>query len=53
MERDGLSEHEAKARLAAQWPIEEKAKRADYVIWTDRSFAETDAQVAAVLAKLR
>lgn len=53
MARDGLSEHDAKARLAAQWPIEEKAKRADYVIWTDRSFAETDAQVAAVLAKLR
>ena len=53
MARDGLTEREARARLAAQWPIEEKAKRADYVIWTDRSFAETDAQVAAVLAKLR
>ena len=53
MARDGLSDHDAKARLAAQWPIEEKAKRADHVIWTDRSFAETDAQVAAVLAKLR
>ena len=53
MARDGLSEHDAKARLAAQWPIEEKAKRADHVIWTDRSFAETDAQIAAVLAKLR
>ena len=53
MARDGLSEHDAKARLAAQWPIEEKAKRADHVIWTDRSFAETDAQVAAVLTKLR
>ena len=51
--RDGLSEHDANARLAAQWPIEEKAKRADHVIWTDRSFAETDAQIAAVLAKLR
>ena len=52
MARDGLSEHDAKARLAAQWPIEEKAKRADYVIWTDRGFAETDAQVAAVLNRL-
>lgn len=51
--RDGLSEHDARARLAAQWPIEEKAKRADHVIWTDRSFAETDAQIAAVLDKLR
>ena len=53
MARDGLSEHDAKARLAAQWPIEEKAKRADHVIWTDRGFAETDAQIAGVLAKLR
>jgi dephospho-CoA kinase len=53
MARDGLSEHDAKARLAAQWPIEEKAKRADHVIWTDRSFAETDAQIGEVLAKLR
>ncbi len=52
MARDGLSEHDARARLAAQWPIEEKAKRADHVIWTDRSFAETDAQIAEVLSKL-
>jgi len=53
MARDGLSEHDARARLAAQWPIEEKAKRADHVIWTDRSFAETDKQIADVLTKLR
>ena len=52
MGRDGLSEHDARARLAAQWPIEEKVKRADHVIWTDRSFAETDAQIAEVLSKL-
>ena len=52
MARDGLSEHDARARLAAQWPIEEKVKRADHVIWTDRSFAETDAQIAEVLSKL-
>ncbi len=43
--RDGLSEREARARLAAQWPIEEKVKRATHVIWTDRGFAETDRQV--------
>ena len=46
--RDGLSEPDARARLAAQWPIEEKARRADYVIRTDGTFAETDAQVHAV-----
>ena len=51
--RDGLTEEDALKRLAAQWPIDEKAKRADYVIRTDGTFAETDAQVAAVLEALR
>jgi dephospho-CoA kinase len=45
MARDDLSHADALARLAAQWPIEEKIKRAGRVIWTDRGFAETDAQV--------
>jgi dephospho-CoA kinase len=51
--RDGLSEPDARARLAAQWPIDEKVNRADYVIWTDGTFAETDAQINAVAASLR
>src|SRR5687768_4670503 len=46
MARDNLSDSEARARLAAQWPIEEKVKRADHVVWTDRGFAETDRQVS-------
>ncbi len=45
MARDTLTDAEARARLAAQWPIEEKVKRASRVIWTDRGFAETDRQV--------
>ena len=45
MARDNLSDAAARARLAAQWPIEEKVKRAGRVIWTDRGFAETDRQV--------
>ena len=48
MARDKLTDREARARLAAQWPIEEKVKRAHYVIWTDRGFAETDRQVADI-----
>ena len=48
MARDGLTEDEARARVASQWPIEEKVGRASYVIWTDRGFAETDGQVKAV-----
>jgi dephospho-CoA kinase len=43
--RDGLTDAEARARLAAQWPIEEKVRRATHVIWTDRGFTQTDRQV--------
>lgn len=50
--RDGLSEADARARIAAQLPIEEKAARGDHVIWTDRGFAETDAQVRTVFELL-
>ena len=52
MTRDGLSEAEARARLAAQWPIEEKARRADYLIRTDGTFAATDAQIEEVFRRL-
>jgi dephospho-CoA kinase len=51
--RDGLREEEARARLAAQWPISEKVKRADYVIPTGGTFAETDAAVQQVALELR
>jgi dephospho-CoA kinase len=47
-DRDGLSIADAQARIAAQWPIEDKVARADYVIWTDGTFEETDAQVKSV-----
>ncbi len=53
MARDGLTRADARERLAAQWPIDEKARRADYVIRTDGSFAETEAQVRAVFERLR
>ncbi len=53
MLRDGLTREAAERRVAAQLPIEEKVRRADYVIRTDGTFAETDAQVAALLASLR
>jgi dephospho-CoA kinase len=48
MSRDGLSEPEARARLDAQWPIDEKVARATYVIRTDGTLADTDAQVRTV-----
>ena len=43
--RDGLTDTDARARLAAQWPIAEKVARAPIVIWTDRGFEETDRQI--------
>jgi dephospho-CoA kinase len=46
--RDQLPVEEAKARISAQWPISEKARRADYVIMTDWTFAETEGQVRKV-----
>jgi dephospho-CoA kinase len=52
MARDRLSDAEARARVAAQWPIEEKARRASRVIWTDGGFAETDRQVKDVYEML-
>jgi dephospho-CoA kinase len=50
--RDGLSEREARGRLDSQWPIEDKAARADYVIKTDGTAADTDSQVKTVYEML-
>lgn len=52
VERNRLSEADARARIAAQLPIGEKVSRADHVIWTDGGFADTDAQVRAVFDRL-
>lgn len=48
----GLSRDAGEQRLSAQLPAEEKARRADYVIRTDGTFEETDAQVLQVLREL-
>ena len=45
----GMNEEEAQQRIAAQWPSGDKATRADFVIRTDGTFAETDAQIADIL----
>jgi dephospho-CoA kinase len=47
-----LSESDARARLAAQSPIDEKVRRAHYVVRTDGGFAETDAEIDRVYAGL-
>ena len=52
MARDRLSHEEASARLAAQWPLDEKVRRADHVIWTTGSFEETEGQIEKVVVQL-
>lgn len=52
MARNQLSEAEARQRIAAQLPIGDKVRRADYVIRTDGTFEETDRQVRDVAAAL-
>ena len=52
MARDALTETEARQRIEAQWPIEEKVRRADHVIRTDGTFEETNHQVRALLEQL-
>ena len=49
----GLSDGEARQRIAAQWPTEDKARRATFVIRTDGTLEETDRQVEYVLTSLK
>jgi len=51
--RDHVTEAEAQQRIAAQLPIQEKVRRADYVIRTDGTHAETDGQVAEIYEALK
>lgn len=53
MARDGISDREARLRIAAQLPLAEKIAKADYVIRTDGSFANTNRQVNEVVSELR
>jgi dephospho-CoA kinase len=48
MSRDGLSRAEAEARLAAQMPIDDKARRADHIIDTSGTFQDTDTQIGRI-----
>ena len=50
--RDGISEEAARQRLGAQWATDKKTAQADYVIWTDGSFEETQQQVERICRAL-
>jgi dephospho-CoA kinase len=53
MTRDSLSRPEARARIAAQLPLEEKVRQADYVIDNSGSNEETRATADRVLDAIR
>lgn len=53
MNRDGVTEEEARHRISAQWPLPDKIAKADYVIRTDGTFDDTNRQVDAVASQLR
>ncbi len=52
MARDGLSETRAKARIAAQAPLDEKRALADYTIDTSGTLADTEARAHVVYGLL-
>jgi dephospho-CoA kinase len=53
LQQRGLSAADAKLRIAAQMPLDEKRRLADEVIDCSRSIEETRRQVKAVIGKLR
>jgi len=53
MVRNGYSRDEAEARIASQLPIQEKARRATFVIDNSGTRNETIAQVALLVGRLR
>jgi dephospho-CoA kinase len=52
MARDGMAEVGARARMASQMPVAEKAKRAHYVIDNSGDRAQTEGQVKVVYEAL-
>lgn len=53
MQRDGVDEAAVRRRMANQLPLEEKVKRADYVIENSGDLAALDAAVARLIAWLQ
>ena len=49
----GLTDAEARQRLAAQTPTDEKAAHADFVIRTDGSLEETNRQIDEIMTRLQ
>jgi dephospho-CoA kinase len=52
MRRDGLSEEEVRLRIARQHPLEEKEKRAHFVLINDGEEGHLEAQVQRMIAEV-
>ncbi len=52
MQRNALSQADAEARLAAQWPLDDKRAHATWVIDNSGSLAQTQSQVDALWPRL-
>lgn len=52
MDRDGLDEHSARARMASQMPLGLKVARADYVIDNNGTLENTRQQVTVLMAQM-
>ena len=48
IENRGWTEEQLKARLAAQWPLEKKIQKADFVIWNDGSLEFLKRQIQSL-----
>ena len=53
LQRDRMTEEQARQRIAAQMPAEDKAARGNFVIRTEHSTVETDRQVENLIEALR
>jgi len=53
LDQRGWSRAEIKQRKEAQWPVEEKIARADFVIWTDTTLEAHAAQLDGVLSRIK
>jgi dephospho-CoA kinase len=48
----GWTPEQIKQRLAAQWPVEQKISRADFVVWTDGALDAHARQLERIFVKL-
>ena len=53
LKRKGLSKAEAQARIRAQWPLQMKMDRADFVIWNDGQLEMLHQQAETIWANIK